>query len=146
MGWQHPNSSCGTRERVELMSRLGRERRTVAVMIALYCRDHHGDGPEPPAPGTRRAGTRRRQEHTLCAECEALAAYADRRLDHCRFGADKPTCAHCAIHCYRPVMRAQIREVMRYSGPRMTVRHPVLALAHLVDRRRTPGEGSTAPE
>jgi hypothetical protein len=33
-------------------------------------------------------------------------------------------------------MRQQIRAVMRYSGPRMIIRHPMLALAHLVDTRR----------
>jgi hypothetical protein len=33
-----------------------------------------------------------------------------------------------------------VREVMRYSGPRMLKRHPVLALAHLVDGRKTPDE------
>jgi hypothetical protein len=33
-------------------------------------------------------------------------------------------------------MRERVREVMRYSGPRMLTRHPVLAVAHLVDGRR----------
>jgi hypothetical protein len=55
----------------------------------------------------------------------------------CPFGADKPTCANCTIHCYRAEMREQVREVMRYSGPRMMWRHPLLALAHLlIDGRR----------
>jgi cyclopropane-fatty-acyl-phospholipid synthase len=34
-------------------------------------------------------------------------------------------------------MRERIRAVMRYSGPRTTIRHPILSLAHLMDRRRT---------
>jgi hypothetical protein len=33
-------------------------------------------------------------------------------------------------------MRARIRAVMRYAGPRMLFRHPVLAFFHLLDRRR----------
>jgi hypothetical protein len=33
-------------------------------------------------------------------------------------------------------MRERIRNVMRYSGPRMVYRHPVLALFHMVDGRR----------
>jgi hypothetical protein len=31
-------------------------------------------------------------------------------------------------------MREQIRRVMRYSGPRMIIHHPVLAIWHYIDR------------
>ena len=91
-------------------------------MIRLYCRDHHVTRDDP------------------CGECEALMAYADQRLDRCPFGEDKPTCARCTVHCYRKDMREQVRTVMRYAGPRMMRRHPYLAVMHLLDRRRTPGE------
>ena len=33
-------------------------------------------------------------------------------------------------------MREEVREVMRHSGPRMLRRHPLLAVAHLLDGRR----------
>jgi len=33
-------------------------------------------------------------------------------------------------------MGVKIREVMRYSGPRMTFRHPILALFHVLDGLR----------
>ena len=98
--------------------RLEREEWTLAVMVAMYCRDHHGGGEE------------------LCPECTELVAYARRRLAGCRFGADKPTCAKCPVHCYAPASRERVREVMRYSGPRMLTRHPVLGVAHLIDGRR----------
>jgi hypothetical protein len=71
----------------------------------------------------------------------AVLPLARLRLEKCRYGADKPTCANCETHCYRPAMREQVRVVMRYSGPRMLKLHPVLAVAHLVDGRKTPGEG-----
>ena len=89
-------------------------------MIALYCRGHHA-----PQDG-------------LCAECAALVDYAMRRLDCCPFGAEKSTCAKCPIHCYKPAMREQVRTVMRYSGPRMLLRHPWLALMHQLDAVRKP--------
>jgi hypothetical protein len=98
--------------------RLGRERTTVGHMIALFCRHHH-------APGSR-----------LCAECSQLAQYAAQRIAYCPFGEDKPTCANCPVHCYKPTARERIREVMRYSGPRMLLRHPLLALAHMIEGRR----------
>jgi hypothetical protein len=94
-------------------------------MIALYCRDHH-------AAAVGADG--------LCPECGALLHYAEHRLEACRYGADKPTCAKCATHCYSPVMRERVREVMRYSGPRMLRLHPMLAVAHLLDGRETPGD------
>ena len=107
--------------------RLAREERTIALMIALYCADHHGDALARDADGH-------------CLDCATLAAYARVRLERCRYGAHKPTCAACETHCYRPVMRERVREVMSYSGPRMIRAHPILAVAHLVDgRRKAPG-------
>lgn len=32
--------------------------------------------------------------------------------------------------CYAPEMRERIREVMRYSGPHMLIRHPLLVVRH----------------
>lgn len=86
-------------------------------MVALYCAHHHGS-----------AG--------LCAECSELASYADRRLDLCFYGAEKPSCTTCPIHCYRPEPRERMREIMRFAGPRMLLRHPVLAIMHFLDDRR----------
>ena len=100
--------------------RLRRELRTIEAMIAIRCAALHG-------------GRRSR----LCAECAELDAYARLRLDRCPFGPEKPTCANCQVHCYRPEMRERVREVMRFAGPRMLARHPWLALMHLlVDERR----------
>jgi len=100
--------------------RFVRERKTVRAMIEMYCTDHHGAG-------------------GLCRECAELAGYADRRLDLCPYGPDKPTCTNCPIHCYRPEPRERMREVMRYAGPRMLAKHPYLAVMHLIaDRRPAP--------
>jgi hypothetical protein len=104
--------------------RLGRERRTLEAMLAIYCRDAHGT-----APGS------------LCDACEGLRGYAQRRLAACPFGPQKPTCVNCAVHCYRPEPRERVREVMRRAGPRMLLRHPLLTLLHLLldSRRAAPG-------
>jgi hypothetical protein len=104
--------------------RMRREWRTLEAMIALTCR---GRGHEGRAPGRR----------GLCHACADLRVYAEQRLMRCPFGEGKPTCNNCQVHCYRPEMRQRVREVMVYAGPRMLVRHPVLALLHLlVDERR----------
>ena len=69
----------------------------------------------------------------LCPQCQALLDYAHRRLEHCRFGENKPSCTRCPVHCYKPAMREQIRQVMRYSGPRMLLHDPIMAIRHLWD-------------
>jgi hypothetical protein len=102
--------------------RLEREERTIVVMVGMYCRAHHSADGGP------------------CTDCDALLTYARRRLAACRFGADKPICSRCPVHCYAPVERERIREVMRFSGPRMLKRHPVLGLAHLLDGRHECGD------
>jgi hypothetical protein len=102
--------------------RLARELATIRAMAGIYCRDQHA------AHAAARG--------SLCAECQDLMDYATRRLDRCVFGDDKPTCANCKVHCYSASMRERVRVVMRYAGPRMLWRHPLLALAHVVDGRR----------
>lgn len=98
--------------------KLCRERKTVKVMIGIYCRDNH-----EPADG-------------LCDECDSLMSYTETRLAACPFGEGKPPCTDCPVHCYEPVRRELIRAVMRYAGPRMTFRHPVLAMHHLLGKRK----------
>jgi superfamily II helicase len=75
-------------------------------------------------------------ENDLCESCLQMKNYAEQRTEKCRFGKDKPICANCPVHCYKPEMRQKIREVMRYSGPRMLTKHPFLAIMHFVDKKR----------
>ena len=51
------------------------------------------------------------------------------------FMENKTFCSNCRVHCYKPEMREKIREVMRFSGPRMLLCHPILAVWHVVCRR-----------
>ena len=94
-----------------------RELHALETMMRMYCRHHHGS-------------------RTLCRECDELAIYARRRLERCVFGDAKPTCANCTVHCYKAEMRERVREMMRWSGPRMLLRHPVIAIRHMIDGRR----------
>jgi hypothetical protein len=108
--------------------RLARELATLSVMIEIHCHELHGmhDG--------------------LCEDCAALLAYATRRLDRCVFGDEKPTCAKCTVHCYSADQREEVRSVMRYAGPRMVWRHPVLAVRHVLDGRRPAPSLPTRPQ
>lgn len=89
------------------------ELRTLEAMIGLYCRPRH----EAPEGG-------------FCRECASVWAYARQRVQRCIFLPGKPTCAACTVHCYKPEMRARIRQIMRHAGPRMPWRHPFLTVRH----------------
>lgn len=96
-------------------ARLERERRTIEAMVSRFCRGMH-----------KTAGP-------LCAECAELLDYATARLERCPFQQEKPTCAKCPIHCYQAHRREQIKAVMRYAGPRLFWRHPILTVRHFLD-------------
>jgi len=102
------------------MNALKKERKTIGIMIRMFCEAHHGTGRE-----------------SLCQTCKELRDYAEGRLDRCPFGESKGTCAKCRIHCYKPDMRKRVTEVMRYAGPRMMTRHPLLAIDHLLKTVRS---------
>ncbi|MFK4567965.1 nitrous oxide-stimulated promoter family protein [Enterococcus sp. UD-01] len=61
---------------------------------------------------------------------DRMLQYAQKRLEFCRFGEEKTTCQRCPIHCYQPKYRAQMKKIMRYSGPRMLFKHPYLTIRH----------------
>jgi hypothetical protein len=96
------------------MGNIDREKVVVSKMIRLYCK-HKLKRTEIPA------------------EYLELEAYAHKRLSGCKFGNKKPACKRCTIHCYRHDKRQQIREVMRWAGPRMLIYDPIAALRHLLN-------------
>ena len=100
------------------MNHLDRELLTMSKMVSIYCRAHHATSGTP------------------CSDCERFLDYAEVRLDKCPYGEDKPTCANCPIHCYKPEQRELARQIMRFSGPRMLLHHPILTIAHYIDGRR----------
>lgn len=101
-------------------TRSDREKKTVNVMIELYCQQNH------------------KPSHPLCSDCQELLAYAHQRVEHCKFGENKTVCGDCTVHCYKREMREKIQEIMRYAGPRMLFYHPIMAFHHILDRRRKP--------
>ena len=103
-----------------LKSRRERESVIVQAMIKMYCQQIHNS------------------KGTLCMECESLSKYADKRLLSCMYGEIKPVCKHCPVHCYSPVMREQMRQVMKWAGPKMIIRNPVFAIMHIIDNLTAP--------
>ena len=94
------------------MDKREKEMRTVYEMIHSYCRKNH-------------------KEKELCQECLALYEYAKERIEKCPFMETKTFCSQCKVHCYKKDKREKIRKVMRFSGPRMLLYHPVMAIRHV---------------
>lgn len=90
---------------------------TIQTMIAIYCKGHKHE----------------RNSGELCEECKALLDYANERIDRCPRKEVKTFCNTCPIHCYKPVYRNKIKEVMKYSGPRLLYHHPLIAIRHMLN-------------
>lgn len=101
--------------------RIQREKKTIDKMVHVYCKAKHGS-----------------KGGQLCGECSEFLSYAYMRLDKCPFQEEKSTCGKCLVHCYRPDMKEKVKEVMRYSGPRLLWKSPVLALHHVFDGFKKP--------
>jgi hypothetical protein len=95
------------------------EKIIVKMMIYYYCKKHHS------------------YKKNLCFDCTKLKEYAFLKLDNCFYGENKPVCSECKIHCYSAPMRKKIKNIMRYSGPRMVYIHPVAVLKHLKNKMKT---------
>lgn len=98
------------------------EQETVSMMIQLYCRKNHNSNQNKKQDNNRKE---------LCPECRNLLAYAEKKIQRCPFMENKTFCSNCRVHCYQSEMREKIREVMRFSGPRMLFYHPFMAIHHM---------------
>ncbi len=86
--------------------RLMREFIILSYMIELYCKRHH-------------------QHPTLCNECLTLLALCKRGYED-GFNGTPAT-------YFDPEQQRQMREVMKWAGPRLFFRHPVLAIRYFLD-------------
>ncbi len=94
------------------------EIKTVYAMLEIFCWAHHP------------------HDQQLCTACFDIYKYAVDRILRCPVRMTKPPCEMCKIHCYKPDLRDSVKVVMRFAGPRMLYRHPLLAARHLIARYR----------
>lgn len=98
-----------------------RDLRTLAQFIRIYCRHKH-EGVEKSAFHLKDFDFAEigGSPPDLCPPCSRLLAHAFVKRAHCPF-TPKPACKHCQSHCYQPMYRQQIREVMRFSGRKLVL-------------------------
>lgn len=97
------------------MGKIEKEKKIINLMINLYCKNKHGSN------------------NKLCEECRELLEYADMRLNNCKFGENKSTCSRCPIRCYKKDMKIKVKEVMKFSGPRLIIYSPVALFKHMLN-------------
>lgn len=83
--------------------RIKKDAKVLHAFIKTYCRENHAKkGVEVLSGG-------------LCADCQSVLEYSLKRNDKCPLDP-KPQCRDCKIHCYKPEMRAKMKEIMKFSG------------------------------
>lgn len=96
------------------MKRIEKEKEIVGLMIKLYCIKHHMDADSP------------------CHQCLEILEYAKKQLNGCKHGDSKGFCSKCTAPCYRQDMRARIKEIMKFSGPRLILYEPYEFVKHII--------------
>ena len=90
-----------------------KEKQLMKTMVTIYCKGHkHSSGNE------------------LCPSCMELLSYSYNKINRCPFMETKTFCNNCHVHCYQKEQREKVKEIMRYSGPRMLYHHPIVAIKH----------------
>lgn len=99
-------------KKVSLDDKRKHEKDIVNLMIKIYCKGnkHNSKG--------------------LCDDCFDLIVYSNTRLDKCPFMKTKTFCKNCNVHCFKEDKKVKIKNVMKYSGPRMLFYHPIIAIKH----------------
>lgn len=101
----------------KITTKRNKEKAVITFMVELYCyKKHH--------------------KQNLCPDCRDLLQYAHKRIDLCPYMESKTFCSNCSVHCYQKEKREQIRNVMRYSGLRMLLYRPGMAIAHIYYARK----------
>lgn len=129
----HLSPSQPGKDATRLVEARTQEKRTLALMVGIYCKGSRHRNRAEHGPGPRGAG--------LCPQCQELVDYSFGRIDRCPHMSTKTFCSACPTHCYRPDMRERVRKAMAYAGPRMLLYDPLGALRHLRHGRPPKGTG-----
>lgn len=97
---------------MDIDDKRNQEKKILYEMFLVYCKGKHGF------------------KEGLCNECKDLFSYACERVDNCPNIETKTFCSACKSHCYKKDKREEIRNLMKYAGPRMMFRRPGMAFKH----------------
>ncbi len=68
----------------------------------------------------------------LCQSCQNLLNYSLLKTSKCKHKEKGRLCSSCKNHCFSHEKRSQIRQLMRFSGPRLFLSNPILSIRYLI--------------
>ncbi|WP_455520983.1 nitrous oxide-stimulated promoter family protein [Parvimonas micra] len=92
-----------------------REKKVISEMVKLYCRKNH-------------------KKRELCDECKEVLNYSLKRIDNCQCVETKLFCSSCKFSLYSPRDKEKVKQIMKFSGPRILFHHPLLVISHMLSR------------
>jgi hypothetical protein len=111
---------------------LRKDLKTLALFVQVFCQHRHPEAEKSPMRlKTHDVAALAGRPIALCENCTRLLAHALTKRSHCTMDP-KPMCKHCPNPCYHPNYRAQIQEVMRYSGMKLLFTGRLDYLLHLL--------------
>jgi hypothetical protein len=113
----------------ELTRKELKDLRVLACFIECWCGAQHDATLRAGIAGDAALAPLAFNDVRLCPECRGLLDYAIARRRGCPLDP-KPACKDCPIHCYKPVHRAEIRKIMRFSGRHLILRGRLDLLWH----------------
>ncbi len=87
----------------------------LAQFTSVYCLSQHKTTSKPLTVDDPQLQVLPLHRYPVCGECHAFLLYAFQRRINCPL-AERPSCKHCHVHCYRPGHRDKVRKIMRFSG------------------------------
>jgi hypothetical protein len=103
--------------------------RVLACFIECWCGAQHDPATRAGIASDAALPDLARHNVRLCQECRELLDYAIARRIACPL-EPKPACKDCPIHCYKPGRRAEIQQIMRFSGRHLILRGRLDLLWH----------------
>ena len=85
-----------------------REKKVITEMVKLYCKKNHKN--------------------------RDVLNYSLNRIDNCKYMETKTFCSNCKAPCYSPKMKEKVKQIMKFSGPRILFHHPLLVISHMLSR------------
>lgn len=96
------------------------DRDTLLGLFKIYCAHEHADKAE---------GI---ENDSLCPSCRVSLDYSLERTLTCKLKGSGQLCSSCPVHCFEPDQRENIRKIMRFSGPRLIWKSPLLAIRYVL--------------
>ena len=104
-----------------ILDQLEKDRATVEAIGRIYCKRYHREASKDVSG--------------LCESCRRAVDLTVDRAQACPNNHEE-NCEDCAIKCQRGDDQKRIKEIMRYSAPRMLVRHPLMTIEYLRKKLR----------